>query len=72
MILIQKNDTKSKMIRTTLNIHTMKDIIVKLGQLAFEYGLHNYKSGDEYGKEEYNGMLVLLVGTIKYLEVWSM
>lgn len=54
-----------------LNIHTMKDITVKLGQLSFEYGLHNYKSGDEYGKEEYNGMLVLLVVTIKNLEVWS-
>jgi hypothetical protein len=49
----------------------MKDITVKLGQLSFEYGLHNYKSGDEYGKEEYNGMLVLLVVTIKNLEVWS-
>ena len=41
---------------------------VEQWQLAFNYGIRNPKSGDD-GKEEYKGMLVLRIATIKYLAV---
>jgi len=46
-------------------MHMKEDITVEQWSLVFNYDMHNRKSSND-GKEEYNGMLVLMTGAIKY------
>ena len=55
-----------------LNIRTKFDITVEQRQLAFNYGMHNPESGDDGKEENDDGMLVLMIVTVKHLAVWSM
>ena len=54
-----------------LNIRTKYDIAVEQRQLTFNHGMRNPESGDD-GKEENDGMLVLMIVTIKHPTVCSM
>jgi hypothetical protein len=53
--------------KNILNIHKKSDIAVEQWQLAFDYGLCKHKSGNDR-KEEKDGKLILMIGTIKYLQ----
>ncbi len=52
-------------------MHMKEDITVEQWSLVFNYDMHNRKSSND-GKEEYNGMLVLMTGAIKYPVAWPM
>ena len=49
-----------------------QDITAEQQQLDFDRGLRNHKRSGNDMKGENDGMLVLIIGTVKYPTVWSM